>query len=99
MKAKTKLLLKEAHQYCDDNDKSTGFMLQYMQDVAGVDLDCVLNYLKEPEDCAHLGYKEHHGDHFERLQVLEHGSQCMFCSQYFSNETIMEEMEAGDYEG
>ena len=46
MKAKTKELLKEAQQYCDDNDKSTEFMLQYMQDFAKVDLDCVLNYLQ-----------------------------------------------------
>lgn len=46
MKAKTKVLLQEAQQYCDDNDKSTEFMLQYMQDFAGVDLDYVLNYLQ-----------------------------------------------------
>ena len=39
----TKLL--EAKQFCDDNDKSTEFMLQYMQDYAGVDLDCVLDFL------------------------------------------------------
>jgi hypothetical protein len=45
MKRQTKLLLKAAQQYCDDNDKSTEFTLQYMQDVAGVDLDCVLRYL------------------------------------------------------
>ncbi len=42
---KTKELLKTAQEYCDDNDKSTEFILQYMQDVAGVDLNCVLNYL------------------------------------------------------
>lgn len=47
MKAKTKALLREAQQYCDDNDKSTAFMLEYMQDVANVDLDCVLNYLEK----------------------------------------------------
>ena len=45
MKTATKILLREAQQYCDDNDKSTEFMLEYMQDFAGVDLDCVLNYL------------------------------------------------------
>lgn len=49
MKQVTKDKLKEAQQYCDDNDKSTEFMLQYMQDLAGVDLDCVLNYLKPKE--------------------------------------------------
>jgi len=50
MKAKTKELLKEAQQYCDDNDKSTEFMLQYMQDVANVDLDCVINFLQKKLD-------------------------------------------------
>lgn len=46
MKESTKQKLKIAQQYCDDNDKSTQFMLEYMQDFAGVDLDCVLNYLE-----------------------------------------------------
>lgn len=47
MKAETKAKLLEAWQYCDDNDKSTEFMLQYMQDVAGVDLDCVINFIQK----------------------------------------------------
>ena len=47
MKAKTRILLEEAQRYCDDNDKSTEFMLQYMQDFAGVDLDCVVNFLQK----------------------------------------------------
>jgi hypothetical protein len=46
MKATTRTMLQEAEKYCNDNDKSTEFMLEYMQDVAGVDLDCVLNYLE-----------------------------------------------------
>ena len=46
MKESTKKLLEEAQKYCDDNDKSTEFMLEYMQDFANVDLDCVLNYLE-----------------------------------------------------
>lgn len=45
MKLKTKELLKEAQQYCDDNDKSTEFMIQYMQNCAGVSYDCVIAYL------------------------------------------------------
>ena len=47
MKIETFGLLKLAKQYCDDNDKSTEFMIQYMQDIAGVDLDCVMNYLRK----------------------------------------------------
>jgi hypothetical protein len=42
----TKKLLKRAQYYCDIEDKSTEFMLQYMQDVANVDLDAVLYYLE-----------------------------------------------------
>lgn len=47
MKEQTKVLLKEAQQYCDDNDKSTEFMIAYMESVAKVDLNCVLNYLQK----------------------------------------------------
>ena len=50
MKAETRNKLLEAWQYCDDNDKSTEFMLQYMQDFAGVDLDCVINFMQKTTD-------------------------------------------------
>lgn len=35
----------EAWAYCDWQDKSTEFMLQYMQGAAGVDLDTVLEFI------------------------------------------------------
>jgi len=41
-----KQLLKEAYGYCNTNDKSTEFMLEYMQSVADVDLDTVLEYIQ-----------------------------------------------------
>lgn len=47
MKKETKDKLLAAWQYCDEHDKSTEFMLQYMQDVAGVDLDCVVNFMEK----------------------------------------------------
>ena len=47
MKEFTKTILQDAQFYCDVNDKSTEFMLEYMQSVAGVNLDCVLSYLKK----------------------------------------------------
>lgn len=47
MKIETKNKLLAAWQYCDDNDKSTEFMLQYMQDMAKVDLDCVINFIEK----------------------------------------------------
>jgi len=47
MKSATKMKLKMAQIYCDQNDKSTEFMLEYMRWVAGVDLDCVLLFLKK----------------------------------------------------
>ena len=47
MTESTKQKLKIAQEYCDENDKSTEFMLEFMQDYANVDLDCVMNFLYE----------------------------------------------------
>ena len=44
---KKKELLQEAYEFCNENDKSTEFMLQYMQEFAGVDFDDVISFLKE----------------------------------------------------
>jgi hypothetical protein len=50
MKPETKEKLFIAWDWCDDNDKSTEFMLQYMQDYAGVSLDTVMNFLEKNTD-------------------------------------------------
>jgi len=50
MKASTRYKLFEAWQYCDEEDKSTEYMLAYMQDFAGVDLDCVMNFIEKTTD-------------------------------------------------
>ena len=50
MKATTRQLLLDAKKYCEDNNKSTEFMLQYMQDAAKVDLDCVISFLTKLGD-------------------------------------------------
>lgn len=50
MQQKTRILLQDAMDQCDENNKSTEFMLLYMQDYAGVNLDCVLNFLMEKCD-------------------------------------------------
>jgi len=42
-----RILLDEAQDYCDQNDKSTEFMIQYMQDFADVSYDTVIAYLNE----------------------------------------------------
>ena len=42
----TKYMLEIAHQFCDDEDKSTEFMIEYMQDFANTDLDTVIEYLE-----------------------------------------------------
>ena len=44
----TKLKLAHVHLLCDEQDKSTEFMIQYMQDTCNVDHDCVMNYLSLP---------------------------------------------------
>lgn len=46
MKYITKLKLAKVHQLCDAEDKSTEYMLQFMQDTCEVDLDCVLAYMQ-----------------------------------------------------
>ncbi len=40
-------IINSAIEYCDDNDKSTEFMIQYIQDVSGLDHDTVLGFLIE----------------------------------------------------
>jgi len=52
MKYITKLKLAAVHQLCDKEDKSTEYMLQFMQDTCKVELDTVMNYMK-------LGEKQH----------------------------------------
>ncbi len=47
MKESTKIMLKQAQEWCDRHDKSTEFMIEFMQINAGVNLDCVLSYLKK----------------------------------------------------
>ena len=43
----TRILLDQAQDYCDQNDKSTEFMIQYMQDFAQCSFETVMQYLKE----------------------------------------------------
>ena len=50
MKNETKQKLLDAIEYCNKNDKSTEFMIQYMMDMVGVDHDCVMNFLYKTKD-------------------------------------------------
>ena len=45
MTEKIKNLLFEAWAYCDEEDKSTEFMLQYMADVSGIEYDDVVDFI------------------------------------------------------
>lgn len=45
MTIKQKELILSAWDYCDEHDKSTEFMLQYMSDISGVDYDEVVEYV------------------------------------------------------
>ena len=47
MKQETRALLLEALDYCVKEEKSPEFTIQYMQDVASVDFDCVVNFLEK----------------------------------------------------
>jgi len=46
MKNITRTMLQDACNLCDEEDRSTEYMLQFMQDYAHVDLDCALNFLQ-----------------------------------------------------
>ena len=50
MKEATKNKLKEAESICDEEDRSTEYMIQYMQDYAKVSFECVMNYLRQTSD-------------------------------------------------
>jgi len=45
-----KNLIIEAKKWCDDNEKSTEFMLQYISDVAKIDYDKVVEFLISNND-------------------------------------------------
>jgi len=45
MKEETRIKLQDAYDYCNDNDQSTEFMIQYMMDTAKVSHDCVMSFL------------------------------------------------------
>lgn len=45
MKATTETALYLAWQYCDDEDKSTEFMFQYMRDMSGMSYDKVVDFV------------------------------------------------------
>ncbi len=45
MKTKTKQLLDIAYEHCVELGKSMEYIIEYLQDFAEVNLDCVINYL------------------------------------------------------
>lgn len=49
-KVKEQELMREAQAYCDTNDKSTEFMIQYMADFAGVGTEDVIKFLQNRSD-------------------------------------------------
>jgi hypothetical protein len=58
MSIEEKELILQAWDYCDTEDKSTEFMLQYMSDVSGVDYDEVVDYIASPR--SRLDREEYH---------------------------------------
>lgn len=61
MKRQTKELLDFTWEYCQEEDKSIEFTLQYMQDTVKVDLDCVLNYITKTNKFVLLKHKNKKG--------------------------------------
>lgn len=50
MPEEAKQLLMEAWAYCDEEDKSTEFMLQYMSDMSGVEYENVVQFVMDTTD-------------------------------------------------
>lgn len=50
MKSETKDKLMMAWQWCNENDKSTEFMIEFMKDCARVSHDCVINFISKTTD-------------------------------------------------
>jgi hypothetical protein len=67
MKYITKLKLATIHKYCDIEEKSTEYTIQFMQDVANIDLDIINKYFL-------LGSKNHkilQKEVFDFLELFE----------------------------
>ena len=47
MKQITKEKLQQARDICDEEDRSTEYMIQFMQDHANVDFECVMSYIRQ----------------------------------------------------
>lgn len=63
MTEQEKILILDAWDWCDDEDKSTEFMLQYMSDVANVSYDDVVQYIcSEEADDDRIKYYRNRGD-------------------------------------
>jgi len=50
MKESIKQLLKEAEEICSEEDRSIEYRIQFMQDYANVDFECVMDYIYETRD-------------------------------------------------
>jgi len=73
MKYITKLKLAAMHQLCDVEDRSTEFMIQYLQDTCKVDLDTVMEYLTLPQQEKNTLRREVNGfmEMFENIEYEE----------------------------
>ena len=71
MKYITKLKLAYVHQWCNAEDKSTEYMLQYMQDTCNVNLDCVMNYLQLSKE-EHVKLKDEVADFTSTMVQIEY---------------------------
>ena len=71
MKYITKLKLAAIHSHCDVNNKSTEYMIQFMQDSCKVDLDCVLSYLQLSKE-EHVKLKDEVADFTSTMVQIEY---------------------------
>lgn len=71
MKKATKQKLLEAWDWCDEEDKSTEFMLQYMADTANISYDRVVDYIvSDQAEIDRIQFYKDRGE-LETVKVLQ----------------------------
>ena len=70
MKQKTKNKLFELWAWCDEMDKSTEFMFQYMSDMSGLDYDEVVAFICNTEEAERSDWYKNNPDWYKKYPEI-----------------------------
>ena len=65
----------EAWAYCDELDKSTEFMLQYMQDFAKTDFDTVMNFITKTTEVERTYWYTCNPNWYKKYKILNNDNR------------------------